>query len=122
MLSHCTRRALRSTRRAARHYTAMASPTAPSWSEWRLNPPTAIPSDSQTLAHHVNLPKLPVADLKSTAEKVRRSALALAKDDKEFAELEKKLDDFVKAGGLGEQLDKKLKARAAQQYARFTCR
>lgn len=116
MLSQCARRTLGPKRRAIRAYTAMASPQAPSWTEWRLNPPTAIPSDSQTLSHHAELPKLPVASLQSTADKIRRSAKALAKSDKEYDELCRKLDDFLAPGGAGEKLDKKLRARAAQQW------
>lgn len=80
-----------------------------------MNPPTAIPSDSQTLSHHADLPKLPIASLQSTADKVRRSARAIAKDDKEYSDLESKLDKFLQPGGVGEQLDKELKARAAQE-------
>ena len=98
-----------------RRYTSMASSTAPSWSEWRLDPPCAIPSDSVTLAHHASLPKLPVPELKSTAEKVLRSAKALAKDDSEYKALESKLDAFLKPDGPGQRLQSKLQARAKDE-------
>lgn len=94
-----------------RNYTAMASSTAPSWSEWRLNPPCAIPSTSQTLSHHDQLPRLPVPDIQATREKILNSARPLAKDDREFEAMKTKLDNFL-GSPLAKELNDALIARA----------
>lgn len=89
----------------------MVSSTAPPWAEWRLNPPCAIPSTSQTLAHHDQLPRLPVPDIQATREKILNSARPLAKDDKEFEEMKSKLDEFL-GSPLAKELNDALLARA----------
>lgn len=99
------------TRLHRRHYTAMASSTAPPWSEWRLNPPCAIPSTSQTLAHHDQLPRLPVPDINATREKILNSARPLAKNDAEFDAMKKKLDQFLESP-LAKELNDALIARS----------
>lgn len=98
-------------------YTSMANPTAPSWKSWRVNPPNAISSTGNTFAHHPELSRLPVPKLEQTAEKLIYSASALATSEHELEELQRKLGDFTKSGGVGERLQGKLKARAEQQQA-----
>lgn len=106
---HSARR--RATGAVTRNYTAMASSTAPSWSDWRLNPPCAIPSTSQTLAHHDQLPRLPVPDIQATREKILNSAKPLAKDEKEFEEMKRQLDEFL-SSPLAKELNNALVARS----------
>ena len=104
------------TRRTSnRCYSAMAATTAPAWREWRLNPPTAIPSSSATLSHHKDLGKLPIPPLKQTVEKLYRSASVLAKDEAELRQLKQRLDAFAEPGGLGEKLTSLLEERREQQ-------
>jgi hypothetical protein len=93
----------------------MASSTAPSWKEWRLNPPCAIPTDSITLSHHDQLPRLPVPDLAATREKVLNSAKPLAKNEEEFKEMQKKLDDFLHSP-LAKELNDALVARSKDPW------
>lgn len=100
---------------SSRRYSAMAATTAPAWREWRLNPPTAIPSSSATLSHHKDLGKLPVPPLKQTVEKLYRSASVLAKDDAELRQLKQRLDAFAEPGGLGEKLTSLLEERREQK-------
>lgn len=95
----------------ANTYTSMASSTAPSWAKWRLNPPTAIP-----LSTSDNLPHLPVPELSQTADKLLNSARALAKSEEELAALQRKLEEFARAGGVGEELQKRLKERANDRW------
>lgn len=102
-----------------RSYTAMASSTAPPWSEWRLNPPCAIPSRSATLSHHDSLPKLPVPDHNATREKVLNSAKALAKNNEEFENMKKKLDGFL-ASPLAKELNDALIARSKDPWVSYS--
>lgn len=64
-----------------------------------------------TLAHHDQLPRLPVPDLHATREKILNSAKPLAKNDEEFENMKKKLDDFLNSP-LAKELNDALIARS----------
>lgn len=101
-------------RRSKQHYTSMASASAPSWRDWRLDPPTAIPRESTTLAHQADMPKLPVPELAQTERKLLASARALARTEAEWTEFKRKADDFFHASGSAEKLQQRLVKRAGQ--------
>lgn len=63
------------------------------------------------MAHHDQLPRLPVPDLNATREKILNSAKPLAKNDEEFESMKKKLDDFLKSP-LAKELNDALIARS----------
>lgn len=86
-----------------------ASP--PPWSVWRADPAHSIPLDSTTLVNQPALPRLPVPALSVTLEKVLESCRPLAKDDKEWEELRRKVEEFGRKGGVGEVVQRRLEAR-----------
>ena len=95
----------------------MASSSAPSWADWRLDPPSASPKESATLSHHPDLPRLPVPNLDQTVSKIIASVTPLAEDQNELNEVKRKLDEFVKSG-QAEKLQNKLKERAQNEWVK----
>ncbi|SCV66893.1 BQ2448_5539 [Microbotryum intermedium] len=89
--------------------TMTMTPRTPSWSEWRLNPPSATPLDSTTFKNQHRLPKLPVPDVDVTLDKVLASCRPLASDEGEFEELRTKVERFRQ--GLGKTLQERLVRR-----------
>ncbi|KAK4047181.1 hypothetical protein OIO90_006290 [Microbotryomycetes sp. JL221] len=89
--------------------TAGAPP--PSWHDWRLNPPTSTPESSTMLVNQPQIPKLPVPKLEDTLKRLSDSIEPLAESDEELNRTKQKLQDFVKQGGIGHELQKRLEAR-----------
>ena len=56
------------------------------------------PSGSVTTAAQDSLPKLPVPAVGDTFTRLRRSLKPIARNDAEFAESERKIDEFEKSG------------------------
>lgn len=83
----------------------------PTWGVWRSDPAHSIPLDSKTLVNQPALPRLPVPQLQVTLDKVLESCKALAKDDKEWDELRRKVEEFGRKGGVGEVVQGRLEAR-----------
>lgn len=69
-------------------------------------------SKGPMLRFQESLPKLPVPTLEETAAKYLRSLLPLTTPE-EFANSEKAVKDFIRPGGVGQELQKKLEAKAA---------
>lgn len=69
-------------------------------------------SKGPMLRFQESLPHLPVPTLEETAAKYLRSVIPLTTPD-EFARTEAAVKDFIKPGGVGQQLQKKLLAKAA---------
>lgn len=59
-----------------------------------------------------SLPRLPVPTLEETAVKYLRSVIPIT-NQVEFAKTESAVKDFIRPGGVGQQLQKKLEAKAA---------
>lgn len=59
-----------------------------------------------------SLPKLPVPELEETAAKYLRSVHPIVTPE-EYAKTESAVKEFIKPGGIGQELQKKLKERAA---------
>ena len=57
-----------------------------------------------------SLPRLPVPELEETSKKYLKSVRALLNKE-EYAATQKAVQDFVKSGGQGEELQKRLVAR-----------
>ncbi|KAI9228385.1 MAG: acyltransferase ChoActase/COT/CPT [Piptocephalis tieghemiana] len=64
------------------------------------------------LQHQADLPRLPVPPLKDTLSKYLRSCRPILSDD-EFALTSKEVSEFGKAGGRGEELQRRLESRAS---------
>ncbi|KAF5101807.1 hypothetical protein D0Z00_000669 [Geotrichum galactomycetum] len=69
-------------------------------------------SKGKMLRFQDSLPKLPVPTLEETAAKYLRSLIPLT-TPQEFANSEAAVKDFIKPGGVGQQLQKKLEGKAA---------
>lgn len=69
-------------------------------------------SKGPMLRYQESLPKLPVPTLEETAAKYLRSVVPLTTPD-EYARTEAAVKDFIKPGGAGQALQKKLEAKAA---------
>ncbi|KAF5106709.1 hypothetical protein DV452_002023 [Geotrichum candidum] len=69
-------------------------------------------SKGPMLRFQESLPHLPVPSLEETAAKYLRSVIPLVTPD-EFARTEAAVKDFIRPGGAGQQLQKKLEARAS---------
>lgn len=69
-------------------------------------------SKGLTLRYQDSLPKLPVPTLEETAAKYLRSVIPITSPD-EYARTEAAVKDFIKPGGAGHALQKKLEAKAA---------
>lgn len=69
-------------------------------------------SKGPMLRFQESLPHLPVPTLEESAAKYLRSVIPLATPD-EFARTEAAVKDFIKPGGVGRDLQKKLEAKAA---------
>jgi hypothetical protein len=66
-----------------------------------------LKSTLKTFDNQSNLPRLPVPSLQETAAKYLDSLRPLL-DEKEFKHSEKVVSDFIKEGGVGEKLQKRL--------------
>ncbi|KAI9090270.1 acyltransferase ChoActase/COT/CPT [Phlyctochytrium arcticum] len=64
--------------------------------------------------HQQSLPKLPVAPLQETAVKYLRSVKAVV-SEQEYAKTEAAVTEFIKPGGKGEELHKRLTEKAASE-------
>jgi hypothetical protein len=95
-----------------------SSPPAkpPTWSAWRLDPPSAASPTSQTFKADSQLPRLPVPNLDTTLERLRRSCAPLIRNDEQRKALEEKLAAFGKEGGVGRMLQKQLEQRREEPY------
>ncbi|SCZ95699.1 BZ3500_MvSof-1268-A1-R1_Chr8-1g09737 [Microbotryum saponariae] len=89
---------------------------APRWSEWRLCPPSATPSDSTTFRNQAKLPRLPIPELDLTLDKLVESCRPLAKDENELQELKRKVSVF--RHGLGRKLQQRLVQRRESEGMR----
>ena len=69
-------------------------------------------SKGPMLRFQESLPHLPVPTLEETATKYLRSVVPLATPD-EFARTEAAVKEFIRPGGVGQELQKKLEAKAA---------
>lgn len=69
-------------------------------------------SKGAMLRYEDSLPHLPVPTLEETAKRYLKSVHCLLTED-EYARTKKAVDDFVAPGGVGQQLQKRLQARAA---------
>lgn len=69
-------------------------------------------SKGAMLRYQESLPRLPVPTLEETAVKYLRSVVPLATPD-EFARTESAVKEFIRPGGIGQELQKKLEAKAA---------
>ena len=70
--------------------------------------------NSSFLKQKDSLPRLPVPDLQETMHKYLKSARPLVSPE-EFATTENLINEFIKPGGDGEKLQKKLLERAAKK-------
>ncbi|KAJ3340802.1 Carnitine O-acetyltransferase mitochondrial [Gonapodya sp. JEL0774] len=69
----------------------------------------------RTFANQSSLPKLPIPDLAPTKEKLLKSLQPIARSEKEWKELSRKVEDFFARGGRGEELHNRLKEYAKTQ-------
>ncbi|KAG8943132.1 Carnitine O-acetyltransferase mitochondrial [Tulasnella sp. 424] len=69
------------------------------------------PANTATFAGQESLPKLPLPELDTTLSTLRRSLKALAWSDNEINEVEGKIREFEKEGGMGRTLHGRLTAR-----------
>lgn len=67
------------------------------------------------LVNQHSLPRLPIPPLAVTLDKVLKSAKAVAQNEAEVKELERKISEFGRAGGVGEKLQERLEARRAKE-------
>lgn len=72
------------------------------------------PEPKVTFSRQGELPRLPVPDLATTMARWLRSTRPLLTDD-EYASTERMAKEFARPGGVGEELDRRLRARAEEK-------
>ncbi|EJD41190.1 acyltransferase ChoActase/COT/CPT [Auricularia subglabra TFB-10046 SS5] len=82
--------------------------------DWKAQAPPP-PQGAVTFAHQERLPRLPVLPLQPTLDNLKRSLRPLAWTEDEYAAAVRKIDEFGAPGGVGEQLQARLEARAADR-------
>ncbi|GAA5942886.1 choline/carnitine O-acyltransferase [Sporobolomyces koalae] len=92
--------------------------TSPSWTAWRMDPPTATAVSSTMFQNQSKIPRLPVPRLNDTLEQLVRSCTPLAESPEQIKQLEKKVAEFSQVGGIGQRLQKKLEERREQDGIR----
>lgn len=92
--------------------------SSPAWEAWKVDPHSATPLDSPLARNQGALPMLPVPQMKDTLAKLLSSCRPLARTEEEYAELERKAQDFGQAGGIGEIVQARLVARAGTEGVR----
>lgn len=85
----------------------------PAWYDWRMNVPSATPSDSRMLRNQGEdkLPRLPVPKLEDTLARLERSCEPLVQDDAQRRELHRKVQAFGRPGGVGAKLQQLLERK-----------
>lgn len=106
------------TRARFSHKAMPPSPSPPTWSEWRTNPPTATSSTSTMFQNQPRIPRLPVPKLAETLDQLIKSCTPLAKSEQEIQELKKKVEVFQEENGIGVKLQKKLEERREKEGMR----
>lgn len=76
-----------------------------------MNPPTATSATSTMFQNQPRIPRLPVPALDQTLQQLVKSCSPLAQSRQDLEELESKIKEFAKAGGVGQQLQERLEAK-----------
>ncbi|PVG04926.1 carnitine acetyl transferase [Serendipita vermifera] len=82
---------------------------------WKTLAPFPQNGNAHTYSEQENLPHLPVPPLAQTLAKLKQSVKAMARDEKEYEETVKKIDEFGKSGGIGEVLHRRLEERREKE-------
>jgi carnitine O-acetyltransferase len=82
---------------------------------WKTLAPFPSNSNAHTYSQQENLPHLPVPPLEQTISKLKQSVKAMARDEKEYEETVKRIDEFGKSGGIGEVLHRRLEERREKE-------
>lgn len=90
----------------------------PEWHEWRMRVPSATPRDSPMLRNQHKLPRLPVVPLDDTLARLRRSCEPLARDERQLRDVERKIEQFARQGGVGRKLQDLLEKRRDEDGVR----